>query len=327
MIRNFVKDCINNGSDLKPLLVEAKDMINPSLMNPSILTLPNNKVIVNLRNVNYLLYHAENSLNEHSWGPLCYLHPENQIELATHNILCSLNDNYDIERYSNVDTSTLDVKPLWEFVGLEDARLAYWDDKLFLCGVRRDTTTNGQGRMELSEIVEENNVYKEISRARIPAPPDNTSYCEKNWMPILDLPYHFIKWTNETEVVRYNPSDQTCNTVHLGKFQDFGTGDLRGGSQVIKIQNKYLALAHETNLYNSEAGRKNADYYHRFVVWDENFNLIKVSKRFNFMNAKIEFSCGLCVHNDRMLITFGYQDNASYLLNAPLPFILQFINE
>ena len=57
-----------------------------------------------------------------------------------------------IQTYHKIDTGVLDVKPLWDFVGLEDARLVKWDDKYYMCGVRRDTTTNGQGRMELSEI-------------------------------------------------------------------------------------------------------------------------------------------------------------------------------
>ncbi len=38
-----------------------------------------------------------------------------------------------------------------------------WDGKLYMCGVRRDTKPNGEGRMELSEIVD----GKEVSRFRI----------------------------------------------------------------------------------------------------------------------------------------------------------------
>ena len=325
MIRNFVKYCLEKGGNFRTLMIPAQDMKNPSLTNPTILNL-GTSIVVNLRNVNYALYHAEKGLNEHAWGPLCYLHPENEVRLATHNIMCTLNDEYIVSRSSTVDTSKLDAPPLWEFVGLEDCRLAYWDNKLFLCGVRRDTTTNGQGRMELSEITEEDGRYKEINRARIPAPSNDDSYCEKNWMPILDLPYHFVKWCNPTEVVKYDPDTGVCNTVILKKEKKINTADLRGGSQVIKFQNNYMALVHETHLYKSEAGRKNADYYHRFIVWDKNFDLIKVSSLFNFMDAKIEFSCGMCLDKDDVLITFGFQDNASFLLNVPQNIISEFIN-
>lgn len=321
---NFVKYCLDSGGNLKTLLVDPDRMINPSLMNPSILD-HNGSILLNLRNVNYVLYHAEKNLNEHAWGPLCYLHPESEVQLATHNIMCSLDSSLNIEKYSTVDTTKLDVPPLWEFVGLEDCRLVFWDNKLFLCGVRRDTTTNGQGRMELSEIIEENGIYKEINRSRIPAPGNNDSYCEKNWMPILDTPYHFVKWSNPTEIVKYDPNNNSCETVALKDMKNTETADLRGSSQVLKVDNNYIALVHETHLYKSEAGKKNADYYHRFIVWDHDFNLLKVSRIFNFMGAKIEFSCGMSLYNNSFLIPFGYQDNVCFIISVPKDAIMEFI--
>ena len=39
-----------------------------------------------------------------------------------------------------------------DFVGLEDSRIFRWEGDLYISGVRRDTTENGQGRMELSKI-------------------------------------------------------------------------------------------------------------------------------------------------------------------------------
>lgn len=313
---NFVKYCVERGGSIHPLLVPSNTMVGPSLMNPSILNI-DGKLLVNLRNVNYVLYHAEDGINEHVWGPLCYLHSEQNAVLATHNILCFLDDNFSINSSSIVDTSLLDVKPLWEFIGLEDSRLVYWDNKLFLSGVRRDTTTNGQGRMELSEILIDKNQAREISRQRLPAPDPNNSYCEKNWMPIIDRPYEYVKWTNPTEVVKYNPIDKTTITKNLTQYQQLNTRDLRGGSQVIPYNDHYLAVLHEVDLFKSEAGRKNATYRHRFAVWDKDFNLLRVSPLFDFMEGKIEFACGVTEYNDKILVTFGFQDNIAYLLVMP----------
>lgn len=327
MLDNFVKICLDHGCGLYPLLVPHQHMPNPSLMNPTIIKV-DNELIVNLRNVNYILYHAEKSVNEHAWGPLCYLHPENEMSLATHNIICYLDNAYNIKYHRTVDTSKLDVKPLWEFIGLEDVRLAYWNNKLYQCGVRRDTTTNGQGRMELSEIVNDGDRIQEVSRTRMPAPPNDQSYCEKNWMPIADKPFHFVKWTNPTEVVRYDFNTGKTETVILSEYKHCpDCSDLRGGSQVIPLADKYIALVHEVNFCQSEAKRKNADYYHRFVIWNRDFELLEVSERFNFMNGRIEFACGMCVHNDKLLMTFGFQDNASYLLEIPITTIESFIKK
>jgi hypothetical protein len=79
-------------------------------------------------------------------------------------------------------------------------------------------------------------------------------------------------------------------------------------------------------LYKSESGKKNADYFHNFIVWDRNWNVVKYTDRFNFMGAKIEFACGMCHYNNNLLITFGYQDNSAFLLQIPENFFARFLN-
>ena len=320
---NFGKFCLEWGGKLTPLLISSNDLHGPALTNPSVLY-HDGKVIVNLRNINYTLYHSEKSVFEHFWGPLSYIHPENDIKLRTTNVICELNDDLEITKYTTVDTSKLDVQPLWDFIGLEDGRLIHWDGKLYLCGVRRDTTTNGEGRMELSEL--DPITYEELSRSRIPSPGKNDSYCEKNWMPILDNPYEFVKWSNPVEVAKFNPEDKTCKTIHLGKYTA-GCKDWRGGSQVVSWGDYYIAIIHESNLFNSEAGRKNAKYRHRFIVWDKEWNRIVLSKEFSFLDASIEFSCGMILHDEHFIITAGIQDNAAIALKVHESVVEEFLNE
>lgn len=313
----FVKRILEKGGFIKPLLVPHSCMKGPSLSNPSIYKTKSGDLLLNIRNLNYVLYHSEKGAFEHSWGPLCYLHKENDLRLVTDNILCRLDENLNISSSGIVDTTLLDEDPLWEFVGLEDCRLVEWGGRLYMSGVRRDTTTNGQGRMELSEVCFKKQKIIEKSRVRIPAPPPDTSYCEKNWMPVLENEYTYVKWTNPTEVVEVNPSLKTCSTVFLSDAKPLNTADLRGGSQVITLGGNYLAVVHEVNLFQSEAGMKNATYTHRFVVWDKGWNLTEVSDSFSFMDAKIEFCCGMAEHDDFLLVSFGFQDNAAFLLGIP----------
>lgn len=300
-------------------------MVGPSLSNPTIFVSNENDILVGIRNLNYVLYHSEGGQFEHSWGPLCYLHQETDQRLVTNNILCRFDSKLNMVSHNIIDTFFLDETPIWEFVGLEDGRLVRWDDRLFLSGVRRDTTPNGVGRMELSEVVYKKDKVIERSRRRIPAPGADNSYCEKNWMPVLDRKYTYVKWTNATEVVEFDPADGTCKTVIMTEQKPFNTGDLRGGSQVIPFGGHYLAVVHEVCLYSSEAGRKNADYKHRFVVWNRDFELVEVSEAFKFMGAKIEFCCGLAEFQDKLLITFGFQDNAAYLLGMPKSLLGRFL--
>jgi len=321
---NFVKHALNHGGSIHPLVLPVEQLRGPSLTNPSIYN-DGGKIFVNLRNINYTLYHAEKKKYENQWGPLVYIHPENDMHLRTWNYMCELDENMRISKYHQIDTSKFPDKQLWEFVGLEDCRIVRWDGKLYVCGVRRDLDTIGTGRMELSEIIVSDNGVKEIFQFRIPTPANRESYCEKNWMPIIDMPYHFVKWTNGTEVVKVDIENNVCETVVLQNWRDIGCSDLRGGSQVIPFGPYRMCLVHETNLFNSEAGRKDATYRHRFVVWDSDWNIIKVSKLFSFMNAEIEFAVGMCEFDNDLLITFGYQDNAAYLLRVSKELVDDFI--
>jgi len=324
---------------LTPLLVpvEKGSGLGPSLTNPSILTDSNTGTVwVNLRNLNYVLYHSEHNNFEHPWGPIVYLHPESEHKLKTINVLCKMKEDLSgIEWHSVVNTSHLDVEPMWEFHGLEDGRLVAWEGKTYLCGVRRDTTPNGVGRMELSELAIDEKGHKatEISRYRIPIPGPNpdASYCEKNWVPILDRPYEFVKWSNPTEVVKANPNGgPTAVSVSSQFIPNASYHDWRGGSQLLRVGDVYVQIVHETDLYFTELNRKDATYRHRILLRDPiSLELVAKSEPFSFMDGKVEFCCGLAPHPtdpSRCLITFGFQDNAAFMLNIPTLELLSLCN-
>jgi hypothetical protein len=146
-------------------------------------------------------------------------------------------------------------------------------------------------------------------------------------MPILDMPYHFVKWTNGTEIVKYDIKTNKTETVINKEWKDLGSIDLRGGSQLIKYQDYRISLNHETFLFKSPVGRKDGTYRHRFIIWDNDFNIVKISKRFSFLEAEIEFAVGICEYGNDYLITFGFQDNAAYLLRVPKDFVIEYIRE
>ena len=325
MNNNLCSTVIKSGGTVIPILPSSRSTEGLGIMNPSIYA-DKEGLLLNLRNVNYTLYHCENEqLFNNRHGPLVYLHPENDIHLRTKNFMCLLDDNLGIKSYYKVDTTKFDVTPIWEFVGLEDVRLVRWDDRLFMCGVRRDTKTDGEGRMEMSEIVINIPNVDEIARYRIEPP--KWSYCEKNWMPILDMPFHFVKWTNPTEVVKVNIETLTSETVFLCNDIIEGLPDLRGSSQVISYNDNYMCLVHCCDLFKNKLMQKDAKYTHWFITWNKNWDIINVSEPFSFMDGEIEFCCGLAIHNGDMLISFGFQDNAAYILKIPLEKINTILHE
>lgn len=325
MEANLVRKALKAGGKIRPLLIPSELTGGTGLCNPSVY-IDGDQILVNIRHVGYNFYNSEFGKKfESRWGPLTYMHPEDDPYLRTDNFLCKLDQDLNITQLNKVDTTRLDQPPIWDFVGLEDARVVRWDEKLYLIGVRRDTTTEGQGRMEFTEVKEYDQEVKEISRTRIQAPNDFDSYCEKNWMPIIDMPFHMVKWSNPTEVVKIDLATNSSKTIARSETALEGIRDLRGGSQVIPWGENYIAVTHEVDLWNNEPGNKDGRYFHRFVIWDKNWKIIKTSSDFNFLDGSVEFSCGLAQYRDKVLITFGYHDNAAYILEVPKTFIDDFI--
>jgi hypothetical protein len=157
---------------------------------------------------------------------------------------------------------------------------------------------------------------REIHRKRIAAPAPNDSYCEKNWMPVADKPYTFVKWTIPTEVVYASPLDNTTEQKFV-RSSITPEKDQRGGSQVIRWGNVYICITHEVDLFKNYLDQKDAIYRHRVVIWDTEFNFAGMSKPFTFLDAQVEFAVGAAKCGDDLLVSFGFQDNAAFVLRVP----------
>ena len=181
--------------------------------------------------------------------------------------------------------------------------------------------------MEYSElsIDKDNWTIKEISRVRIPAPAPNESYCEKNWVPVLDKPYHFIKWTMPTELVFADPAGTTEQVFIKPTIP--APKDQRGSSHVISWGDKYISITHEVDLFKNYLKQKDAIYRHRLIVWDKDFNLLGLTQPFTFLDARVEFCVGAAIHKGDLLVSFGFQDNAAFVLRLPQIIVEDMIEE
>ena len=319
MIDNLAKLVVDNGGTISPLIIPGELTDGTGLCNVSVFIDDNDDIITNIRHVHYSLYHSEFNQNFYCvWGCLAYLNPEDDIVLRTGNYLCKLNpDTLEVETHIKIDTSKHDVKPVWTFIGLEDVRVFRWDSQLYVSGVRRDTKPDGEGRMELCEIDWTEDKCVERTRDRIEVDPH--TYLEKNWMPILDMPFHYVRWCNPLQITKVDPETGTCKNILKKHYNLELPWELRGGSQVIPWKNgSRICVTHEVDFYHNPGYHKDAHYYHRFVIWDKDWNLEAVSHPFKFMAAKIEFACGLALKDDNFIITYGYQDNAAYALKMPV---------
>lgn len=333
----LVHYALKRGGSIHPITLPKELTGETGIMNPSIFQYEG-RILLNVRHVNYTLYHSEGKKFPHTWGPLQYLHPENDISLTTYNIMTELDADLNVVHAGRIDTSELDTEPVWNFIGLEDGRLFSWDNRLFLCGVRRDCyNSDGKGRMEMQEIEFIDGQWKEVARHPIPAPGDDGTYCEKNWMPVIDMPWHFVKWCNPAEVVKFDSVAGTTETVILDEDKYIPLQrDLRGGTQVYPIgDGNHMTLTHEVDLNKDFFGRKDGHYNHRVLIWDKDWNLTKYTKDFHFLGTQIdpttgdeyniEFATGMTFLNGNIIIAFGYQDNGTFLLKMPEDVFFDFV--
>jgi FkbM family methyltransferase len=79
-------------------------------------------------------------------------------------------------------------------------------------------------------------------------------------------------------------------------------------------------------LWKNKLNQKDAKYTHRFVMWDLDWNIEWISDSFSFMDGEIEFCCGLAEYNNELLISFGFQDNAAFILRMPTKYFEKYTN-
>ena len=325
METNFSKYILSHGGYIKPLELPAEMSEGLGQCNPSVFIDKDGKILCNIRRVNYMFHLSLTHHWDSAYGPTNYHHPDNDVNLRTENYMCELDENLDIKQDTIKHVNYQPYEPKWGFVGEEDVRIVRWDDKLYLTGCRRDTETTGISRMELSEMDSDMN---EISRTRIPAPEKDDTYCEKNWMAILDRPYQYVKWCNPLQIVEYDPKTNVTKEVLL-KEQNLQSEDtlcdIRGNSQVIKVDNYHIAIVHEVNLWLNRYNERSAIYYSRFIVWDEEWNTVKMTNRFWFMNFPIEFTNGLAFDGKDFIIPFSVYDNAAYIARLSKEALFEFI--
>ena len=73
----------------------------------------------------------------------------------------------------------------------------------------------------------------------------------------------------------------------------------------------------EFDPYINYLNQKDAIYRHRLVLWDTEFNMVGTSKPFSFLDGNIEFCVGMAKQGEDLLVSFGFQDNAAFVLRVP----------
>ena len=77
----------------------------------------------------------------------------------------------------------------------------------------------------------------------------------------------------------------------------------RGSTCGYEYEDKIYFIIHKTTIINN--------YYHMLVIFDLSMNLIAYIDEFKFENCKIEFSIGLVIEKEKIIISYSTYDNNS----------------
>lgn len=178
----------------------------------------------------------------------------------------------------------------WSYSGNEDVRIIN-DSALRLSY----TKTNNLHTFKINTAIldEEFNIINET-------PITTSQRIEKNWQPIENMERFYVYSYNPFKLI-----DVVENKfVEIkNKFEE----SYRGSSPIINYKDYKIGLIHKSvNTANER------HYYHYFVMFDKDMNLIKISKPFLFIGANIEFNVSLLNENNDLSIIFSTYDNLCY---------------
>jgi hypothetical protein len=154
---------------------------------------------------------------------------------------------------------------------------------------------------------------------------------EKNWMPTYAVNKNFDFVYSATSIYKSG-----VGKVHRRDATEIAGNNIRGGSQLWDLGDKYLAIVHqaevrETLEYSArhfgERRRLVRKYVHQFATYDKTGKLLQLTDTFSFEGANIEFAAGLVISDKDVIVSYGYKDVASYLGRIELSKVLEMLHD
>lgn len=196
--------------------------------------------------------------------------------------------------------------------GLEDARLVFWNNVMYLSGTRRDHNKGMIGRIECELIQDIGGELKVGDFYRWDGLDNDCTFCEKNWMPIVNMPFTYMTVPEPVLVNKCNISDWHLKPIKGEEYFALSCtfpGTLRGSSQVIPYKDGYIAVLHAA----SKDVKGQWQYIHCFRTYSKDFEVLETSPMFKFEGEDVEFCCGMCFKDNTFYVSYSLMDNNAKL--------------
>lgn len=226
--------------------------------------------------------------------------------------------------YGDIDPDSLKISNLKELKyaddspeqiltsGLEDARIFKRKDGMHFMGVRVHTPNVAEYKPTIAEFLLKGDTLHHIRTLEKPDP----DRAEKNWLP-TDV---------ESDFFVYSIKEIWKDGQVIG---DKYTGNIHGGTQLIKQEDGYISILHAKNLNpNFRRVYDKYDYVSYFAEYWPTGYLKRISKPFKLgTGEKIEFASGMVEHGKDLLISFGIRDRRIGIVRIPKQNLMDTLEE
>lgn len=294
---------VERTRELKIPLKENWNALNPSVVMHA------GKLLVVQRTVNYTIIDG------------VYHTPKNA-PITTENWLLEIDqETLDIVSAKRIYHPVDWPSPVYgEVLGFEDCRATTIGDQLYISATVREASSRGMCEIVTAKVLP-NSTGEYILADWVIQNHIRPDQHQKNWMPIINHgDYRFIYATYPTTLL-----NSELGHLTLPATKEFECSNHRGGSQAIFFDDGWLCLTHEV-----EYTGRIRNYLHRFVYFDRNFKISKVSDRFKMSSRPIDFVAGMCWSNDHrgtLIISAGINDNSSWLFEISSKEVLRLLNQ
>jgi glycosyltransferase involved in cell wall biosynthesis len=195
----------------------------------------------------------------------------------------------EIELPTNLPAPAFDL-----VLGFEDSRLFEWRQGFWTLSTVRQLNHEGMCEQVLAPVLRDGNRWRygpDWQRLQSPH-----QVHEKNWMPWVD-------GEQLSFVYRLGTLLDSKGETTLAHNVPWDVARISGGSQVVKIDDGFIAIVHEAGQI---PGRPNRYYQHRFVLFDADNKPSHISLPFFFHGKEIEFAAGLVFNPEKRQLTVSY---------------------
>lgn len=190
--------------------------------------------------------------------------------------------------------------------GLEDMRVICLDGAWWGLAVDWQHCRNNHGSMLLCRLGRD---MREIDYA-VPIQYEDHKL-QKNWVmytePTDSVHIYMVYSHYPLTILQVNPCTGLWNVIVNKIDTTYNLDQVRGSANPVRVHGTYLFLVHEVTQKDT---RK---YFHRWIEYDEKWEVTRISEPFYFANLFVEFSLSVAYlpDTDRLMIVYSSEDNST----------------